>query len=174
MAFVLRGQQGVCPRCSEIFFVCLSCFRLHWYCSTACSKAARSASLKGARKKYSRSKLGRIANRRAQNSYRQSQRLKKNVSHQSSVVPSSALIPTHEGSGQSHVSDKSFAQSIQVEGKANEEKKETRNLLSGKRPICRICKRSITHLRDQGAAWHHQRNTASKGLDHDNYSTNSS
>ena len=56
-----------CPRCGTIFYICQSCWHNHKYCSQPCRTAARSESLKRARKKYRQTKNGRKKHKESEN-----------------------------------------------------------------------------------------------------------
>jgi hypothetical protein len=171
----LVGLRRICPRCAIIFYICLPCDKWHWYCSDACSRSARQISLKAASRKYRRSKKGRRTNSQAQNTFRKNQRREKKVSHQSYAVDAKILPPSLEAPSQSQERDGLDGQQSHVrEDSIDEQKKEAGTLLSGKRPVCTVCRQIITHIRPQGAHWHGKRKNRKEGVAHDHNATNSS
>jgi len=128
------GYRRVCPRCNEYFFICTSCDRGHWYCSPLCSEKARLASKRNARQKYQGSEKGKISNRRAQKIFREKLQI---VSHQSSH-----LGPIH------------VFQSLKEESERKHDKK---NEKIAKNYWCRVCGRSISHIRTGEACFSYSR-----------------
>lgn len=86
------GLRRTCPECDNLFFICASCDRWHWYCGPACKKKARVASVRRASSTYRGSEKGRHANRRAQEIFRNKQ--KKVRDHSSRGQPQDLSLPT--------------------------------------------------------------------------------
>ena len=143
----LAGFARVCPRCDKTFFICTSCDRGRWYCSQTCSKGARSASLIQARKKYLRSEKGRNSNRRSQVNYRKKHKNKNTVRHQSSQT--CMLLVTPQSSVASEPQRRNVETVLQLIQEAKEnsnDQKEWKNILSGQRPCCCMCRRMLVYI----------------------------
>jgi hypothetical protein len=98
MLVQVKGESKRCMRCQKVFYICLKCERGHWHCSQGCSYAARSESLRTAKRKYRLTDKGRAANRKHQALFRKNQRLKNIVRDQSPEieidrVPTSPEMP---------------------------------------------------------------------------------
>jgi hypothetical protein len=75
-----------CRLCGKRVLICKRCDRGHRYCSPVCSRAARLASIRQARRRYQRTDAGRRGNARRQRElYRRRHLLRKNLTHQGSA-----------------------------------------------------------------------------------------
>lgn len=83
MCETAKGYRHKCPKCRCTFFVCVKCFRGQKYCSSTCTKQARTLSQKKANKRYGSTPTGRKKRRLAQNRLRN----KKNVIEHTSPLP---------------------------------------------------------------------------------------
>ncbi|HEX2712501.1 MAG TPA: hypothetical protein VHM88_09795 [Candidatus Acidoferrales bacterium] len=85
------GRMFLCARCRAQVVICRKCDRGQIYCTRACSKQARCASLRTAGRRYQASRPGRFTHAQRARRYRTRQ---KNVTHQGSVrPPADALLP---------------------------------------------------------------------------------
>ena len=79
-----------CLRCHALVIICHRCDRGNRYCTKACSKLARRASLNRATKKYQQSRAGRFNNAARQKRFREQKKQK--ITHQSSQTISLSAV----------------------------------------------------------------------------------
>jgi hypothetical protein len=91
----VAGIELKCSGCKNLYRICAKCYRGHVYCSDECRVKTQREKQKEASKKYSNTDNGRKKNRRRQNRYRKkdldSKKIKKNVTHETSIKGLSRL-----------------------------------------------------------------------------------
>lgn len=92
MALEPIGIKRTCPGCGTYFAVCRSCWRGHWYCSSACSGVAKARVRQRANKRYRSSTLGRFSQQQAQKRYRRKVGVTKSVRDHSSKKSKTFLL----------------------------------------------------------------------------------
>lgn len=88
---VVRLIEIQCRWCSEIFYICQSCWRGQAYCSEECRSASKRKAHQEAQKRYRKTEKGKKAHREAENRRRMglSKKIKKNVDDRGSKFQSS-------------------------------------------------------------------------------------
>ncbi|WP_309895929.1 hypothetical protein [Archangium sp.] len=91
LRFVVCGR----PECRQVFFLCSACDRGRRYCGSACSRRARTASVREAGRRYQRTRDGRHAHAARQAAWRQRQK----VTHQAPPpgAPEATVAPEPTG-----------------------------------------------------------------------------